>query len=196
MLLVTKPDHRPPPYTATFGLWLFLSSLMMLFAATILGYLVIRFTSRNAPPLHTLTFPAALWASTALVLAGSVAIHRALACVRRERQQPFRTWMVVALLCAVGFVAVQAPSLWLMLTKHFQQARENNIQLYGLVFFLVVVHALHVLGGIIQMFNVTLNAFAGKYDHESHGPVKHAAMYWHFLDVVWIVMFGTLILVG
>ncbi|MEX0652881.1 MAG: cytochrome c oxidase subunit 3 [Phycisphaeraceae bacterium] len=63
------------------------------------------------------------------------------------------------------------------------------LPLFGLVMFLILVHALHVLGGLIPLAVVTVKAHAGRYDHEHHGPVKYLTMYWHFLDGVWIVMF-------
>jgi cytochrome c oxidase subunit 3 len=51
------------------------------------------------------------------------------------------------------------------------------------------VHALHVLGGLIGLGVTTAHAFQGRYDHENYVGVKSAAMYWHFLDGVWIIMY-------
>ena len=64
------------------------------------------------------------------------------------------------------------------------------------LFMLILLHALHVVGGIIYLIMVQVGAVSGLYDHESHAPVKHAAIYWHFLDIVWILMFFTLKLLG
>jgi len=52
---------------------------------------------------------------------------------------------------------------------------------------------LHVVGGLIYLMMVLLKAYAGRYDHERYTGVRHAAMYWHFLDIVWLVMFGTMV---
>jgi heme/copper-type cytochrome/quinol oxidase subunit 3 len=60
----------------------------------------------------------------------------------------------------------------------------------------VLIHALHVLGGVIYLAIVTQRALAGRYDHEHYTGVKHAAMYWHFLDLVWLMMFGTFLVLG
>ncbi|HEY1923474.1 MAG TPA: cytochrome c oxidase subunit 3, partial [Tepidisphaeraceae bacterium] len=65
-----------------------------------------------------------------------------------------------------------------------------------LVFFLIMVHALHVLGGIVALVIVTLNARRQKYDHENYMGVRFAARYWHFLDVVWIGMFTMFLVMG
>jgi cytochrome c oxidase subunit 3 len=53
-----------------------------------------------------------------------------------------------------------------------------------------------VAGGIVALVATTVSAFRGKYDHENHAGVKHAAMYWHFLDIVWIVMYATMAIAG
>jgi cytochrome c oxidase subunit 3 len=60
----------------------------------------------------------------------------------------------------------------------------------------VLLHAAHVVGGIILLALVARKAFRGGYDHEHHLGVHHAALYWHFLDIVWLVMFGTMLGLG
>ena len=68
--------------------------------------------------------------------------------------------------------------------------------MYGLVFFLILVHALHVVGGIVALGIVTFRARRRKYDHENYMGVQFAARYWHFLDVVWIGMFTMFLVMG
>lgn len=190
-------DRRQPvPVRAyTIGMWLFLAALGMLFAATMLLYVIVRATNDNSPAFGTVSMPWELWISTALVLAASATIHLAVLRVRRERQSAFRGWMATTLGLAVLFCVVQTPALVGLFNRHEANAGAG-LRLYGLIFFLILVHALHVLGGIVYLLLVTANAYRGRYDHESHVGVKHAALYWHFLDVVWIVMFGTLLAFG
>jgi cytochrome c oxidase subunit III len=115
--------------------------------------------------------------------------------VRRERQFALRRYLLLTSMLAAAFVVVQAPSLWRLLEQH-QHLRQQGVAVYGLIFFLILVHALHVVGGIIALAVVTINALRGRYDHESHNAVKHAAMYWHFLDAVWLIMFFGMIAMG
>ena len=58
----------------------------------------------------------------------------------------------------------------------------------GLTFFLVVLHALHVVGGVAGMVLLLFGISRNRYDHERHFPVRFCALYWHFLDLVWIIM--------
>ena len=190
-----------PRQIATVGLWLFLASLAMLFAASMLGYILIRLSARHgvegrqSVPLGTLHLPPELWASTALVIGVSVALWRAVAAVKREHQRPFRTWLTLSLLLAAGFIAVQTPAMMQLISEHKSlRQTPGGTALYGLIFFLVLLHALHVVGGIIVLVRVVALGLANRYDHEHFSPVKHATMYWHFLDVVWLVMFSTFLL--
>lgn len=206
----TSPTDRPqrvrmplpnPRKVGTFGMLLFLASLTMLFAATMIGYILLRLqltnatANREAVELGWLQLPAGLWLSTFVILASSVTLHLAGRSVALERQRPFRRWMVVTSVLAALFVLVQLPSLYTLIAEHRLLA-DQRIGLYGLVFFLIIVHAAHVLGGVGPLWVITAKAFRGKYDHENYVAVQHLAMYWHFLDIVWLVMFGTFLALG
>lgn len=182
-----------PPGTGTFGMVLFLLSLGMLFAASVVGYLVIRFQPTQPLPPGELELPAVLWASTVAILASSFTIHTALQNVRLERQTRFRQALTLTLLLAVAFLLLQAPGLSHLLYAH---RLAEDVQLYGLVFFLVLVHAAHLLGGLLPLTVITYQAHAGRYDHEHHGPVQYIVMYWHFLDAVWVILFGVFLVAG
>lgn len=190
-----KPGFHVPQRTSIIAMWLFLAALGILFLASMLGYAVFRVSGKLSPPLGTLNFPTLLWLSTALVLAASVAIHQALRAVRREQQAPLRRWIAITLLLASLFVLVQAPALISLLDTHATRG-DTGHTLYGLIFFLVLLHALHVVGGVIALLLVARRAARHRYDHESHLGVRFAAMYWHFLDGVWLFMFGTMFIFG
>ena len=188
-----------PQRTSTIAMWLFLASLAMLFAASMLGYVLIRtgfFGNQASPPpaYGSLQMPKSLWVSTVIILLASFTIHLAVGAVRREKQRLLRGYLAATLALSVAFIIVQAPSLFVVLSDHHQLIDSGNSnRLYGLVFFLILVHALHVIGGLVYLLMVIMKASAGKYDHEHYLGVRHAALYWHFLDVVWIVMFGTMV---
>jgi len=194
----SKPAYPIPPRTYTIGMWLFIAALAMLFGSSMLGYVMIRALPRTEeaigfrPELHTLYLPATLWISTALILAASFTIHRALVAIRRERQQALRTNLAITLALAILFVLIQCPSLVAVLKSQ----RTSHIAFYGLIFTLILLHALHVVGGIVSLSIVTVKSFKGLYDHENTGPIRCVTIYWHFLDIVWLVMFGTMWVLG
>ncbi|HWE01330.1 MAG TPA: heme-copper oxidase subunit III [Tepidisphaeraceae bacterium] len=190
-----KPGFHTPQRTSAIGMYLFLASLFMLFASGLFGYVIIRANAAQKFSLGSLRLPPALWISTILVVVGSFTIQRAVHEVRRERQRSFRNWMAATLLIAIVFVIVQAPSMLILLSRQ-QAMRQRKLALYGLVFFLILLHALHVLGGIIALLRTSRRAARGVYDHEHFQPVRHVALYWHFLDAVWLAMFFTFLLMG
>jgi heme/copper-type cytochrome/quinol oxidase subunit 3 len=184
------PSRYPqvPAATVTVGMWLFLASLFMLFAAGLLGYVVIRNSVQNVN--QHVHLPGILWLSTAMVLGVSIALARALGALRRERRPAFLAWVRISLLLALGFLAVQAPAMVMLLAQH-RGLKQQHVALYGLVFFLILLHALHVVGGMVALILINLRGSRGVYDHEHYLPMRHAAMYWHFLDAVWIILFLT-----
>jgi heme/copper-type cytochrome/quinol oxidase subunit 3 len=206
----TRPDNpalRPPdgaPRTlGTFGMWLFLAALFMLFAASMVGYVIIRHqatappevpikgaTTRPVVPLQTLHFPATLWVSTVLVIGVSVAMSVAHAYFRRGLQQPYRKALIAALALGAGFVTVQTPAM-IQLIMANKAAMAQRHHFYMLVFFLVLLHALHVLGGMIALGRLALRHQHGGYDPANRDPVAVVGMYWHFLDLIWLGMFTT-----
>ena len=84
----------------------------------------------------------------------------------------------------------------IMLLREHAAARAQGLHIYGLIFFLVLLHALHVVGGVVALVRVIVLTSRGTFDHEHYLPARHAALYWHFLDVVWLVMFTTFLAVG
>lgn len=201
-----QQPHVVPAGTHALGMWLFLAALAVLFVGGMLAYIIVRITGTierihpltgdiipaTAPPLHTIGIPPVLWLSTAAILISSYTIHRALDNVIHERQDRFRQALITTLLLAVPFFLAQGAGLATLLG----QAAEGGTALQYAVFFLIIVHALHVVGGLVPLIVITRLAHKGRYDHEYHSPVRSLAMYWHFLDVVWLLMFATFLVLG
>jgi cytochrome c oxidase subunit III len=212
--LPAKSSPTLPAYAGVFAMWWVIAGLSMLFFSSLLGYIIIRLRYAFPPdnlsftptilPIGALRgdFPLALWISTIVVIAGSITIQRAVRAVELERQPQLRMWTRITLVLGILFCLIQTPCLWQLLSKHFQAIAtlgEQNTPvkaLYGLIAVMIIIHALHLVGGIIHLAFVDYHAQRGRYDHERHGPVRYAAMYWHFLDFVWIVMFLTMFIAG
>jgi cytochrome c oxidase subunit 3 len=213
---------RPPSRAYRLAMWIFLTSLGMLFASSLIAYASMRYDGPQAPRHGAIETPNSLFASTAILLLGSATMTAAVAAVRRERQRRFRWMMAASLALAVAFLFVQTPALTAMLHEYSREkvllpaspetaqtaddrehlraipvsAGSRTGQLYAVVVSLVVLHAIHVIGGLIPLLATTVRAFKGRYDHEVHEGIVLCAMYWHFLDVVWIVLFGAFLLLG
>lgn len=189
------PRERQPSFSSiqTVGMLLFLAALFMLFVSGLIGYVWIRTTKTASLPLGSVHLPMELWLSTVLVIGVSIALARAGKLIAAGRQRSFRNALTAALALAAGFLTVQTPALITLLNEH-QTFKASGMHLYGFVFFLILLHALHVVGGMFALAWVTTKAHYGGYEHSGRGAIRNTALYWHFLDVVWIVMFTILLI--
>jgi cytochrome c oxidase subunit III len=202
----SKSDFRPPPRASAIGLWLVLAALAMLFIASMWLYILLRLHFFGRISDAQIHMPSLTWLSTLVLLAGSFTIHRAVVAIRREKLQICLKFLYITCVIAVLFLLVQSPCMATILQEHESLSAQSAagkgpgefapVSAYGLVFVLILVHALHVLGGIVALAVVTTRARAGKYDHENFMGVQFAARYWHFLDVVWLAMFTMFLALG
>lgn len=82
--------------------------------------------------------------------------------------------------------AIPTPPAHALPNVHVMERR-----LEGLVFVLILAHCLHFVGGMVALSIVTWRGLKGRYDHEYHGGLRLCAVYWRFLDVVWLVLFAS-----
>jgi cytochrome c oxidase subunit 3 len=108
---------------------------------------------------------------------------------RQGRQKSLRAGLLATLVLGLGFLASQTVCWFSLVARDFTM-RTN---LYGFLFYLLTgLHALHVVGGLVPLGLTTVRAFEGRYSAASHEGVAHVALYWHFLDVIWLVLFAVL----
>jgi cytochrome c oxidase subunit III len=160
---------RPAP--AAIGLWVFIGVASMLFALFVTAYAM---RMDRAPDWTVLALPRQLWLSTALLVAGSALLARAAAV----DAQPA---LVGAGLCALAFVACQ---LWA-----WQALAEARVSFTGnpaasFFYVLTALHGLHVGGGLVAWWRV--------WRRPAQQRIALLARYWHFLLVVWLVLFAAL----
>ncbi len=175
-----------PVYTRVsylvYGLML---SIGVFFAGCLLAYMV-RFVlvpqEEFSPPI-----PRLLWLNTGILLLGSHLLWRAWAQVRRERQSRFRFYLAASLLLGGLFCVLQTVGMAQLLSQH-QMTAMHKAGGIASVLLLIFVHIAHFLAGYIALWYVTVQAYKGRYDHEYHNGVRLAALYWRFLDVLWLIM--------
>lgn len=189
-------DNFPadPARIARFGLFIFLISLTSLFTASLLGYVMYRVYGEV--PLHTMTMPRILEVSTALLLLAGIAMFFTAHGALHASTTSVRRWLGLAWLLSIGFVALQAPGVWLLAEHHHQQIEHISRGLYGCVLTLIVIHALHVIGGMVPLSVLTWRSARRPLTLSDRQAVRRCAVYWHFLETVWIVMYAAFLLLG
>ena len=183
----------PLPGAAPLGLALFLASLAVLFTASLVGYAAVRLRAEQWPPPGMPALPPGLWVSTTLLLISSVTMHAALRGVRRGDARALRVGLVATTALGVLFLVSQVVSWWALVSLRVTA----GANLYAFTFYLLTaLHGAHLLAGLVPLGVTTRRAFAGRYGQGDHQGVVLIAMYWHFLDGVWLVLFSVLYLIG
>ncbi len=214
--------HSVPPGTQAFGMGLFLATLTMLFLAGLLVYWIVRLRTSHDPaglPLRSMEVPWLLFVSTPCMLLASGCIHHALGRIARGQTLAFKRALVAGAVLSVAFVCLQIPALWELWQEHWRsrahlgagnnhEALDLSVKLddanplkgqhafYGSVLFLIAIHGAHVLGGIIPLGMVLFGAAKGRHTPAAHTSVRMLVWYWHFLDLVWLALFGTFLVLG
>jgi cytochrome c oxidase subunit 3 len=189
-----RPAASPLEDAGMMGMYLLVTALGMLFAASVVGYWTIRSQHQPWPPPGFPVLPRTLWLSTALILLASVAIQRALSAARRGQQGAMRRALVLSLALGVAFLASQSTAWW-QVVGQITQASENAGPYLKLFYVLTGLHAAHVLVGLVTLAVVTGRAFRGRYTSSRHSGIRYSAVYWHFLDAVWCVLFVVVYLI-
>ena len=176
------------------GMRWFLVSLAVLFGSVLIGYLSLRMLVVSGRP-QLPPLPRGLWVSTLLLVASSGTLIAAVRAARRGDADGLARYLAATVLLGLAFLAVQT-GCWIAWIGPMRDAvgqAERRFLLTGF-YVLTGMHALHVIGGLVPLAVITRRARAGRYTRDFHPGVIYTAMYWHFLGVIWIVLYATLLL--
>jgi cytochrome c oxidase subunit III len=178
------------------GMWIFLAGDAMGFGALIVGYGALRYFSTNWPqPSQVLGIPLTAF-MTFVLICSSVTMVNALSAIQRGDQAGLRKFLAFTILGGLVFLSLQAYE-WTHLIfgegmsirfppHNFPQATT----LFGATFFILTgFHGMHVTGGVIYLLSLLIRSLRGAYSAEYAYPIEIAGLYWHFVDLVWILIF-------
>lgn len=177
--------YRYKTHTNRIGLWLFLLSDAFVFA----GLLVSRFylLGGTRPELDQLVG----FVVTAMLLTSSFFMNRAETAVAHGDQKTFERGILITLALGVLFLIGVVGVEW-----QIAPFRASDSAMASIFYTMTGFHAFHVLTGVIFLFIVYRNGRRGLYTPERYWPVEAAAIYWHFVDVVWVFFYPALYLMG
>lgn len=186
---------RDPGSIRRLGLRLFLLSLSVFFAAALFAYLITHL-SRSPVPSESAAVLFAMGISTLVLLGSGIAIEVSAHFARSARIVQVGKWLKVTILLAAGFVLVQTYCIASLLAQHELALANQTLSpgMFGLMFCLIAIHAAHVLGGLIPLTFLATRSLLNKLGIEQMPMVRSCASYWHFLELVWLAMFGAFLL--
>jgi len=141
--------------------------------------------------------------NTFLLILSSVAVVLALDAVQKRNQKGLVRWLAITFVLGVVFLGIQAyeytilirEGLWFASIPHWLE-EAGRTDLFGTTFYAMTgFHGAHVLVGVIMLGIVLVKAIKGYYTAEDHMGVELFGLYWHFVDLVWIILFTVVYLI-
>jgi cytochrome c oxidase subunit 3/cytochrome o ubiquinol oxidase subunit 3 len=176
---------------AKLAMWLFLSSDCLFFGAFIATYLLYRDRSVSGPtPQDVFNIPFTSVTSFVLLMS-SLTMVLALAAVQRGDYRRFRVWIMATALFGATFIGGQIFEF----TEFTRKGLNVDTNVFGSSFFILTgIHGTHVLIGIVWLMSLWGLSMQSRLSQGDSERVEIAGLYWHFVDVVWIVIFTVIYL--
>jgi len=181
-------SREPAISNARLGLFVFLGAEVMFFAGLIGAFLVLRLGSEVWPPPSQPRLPVAITGvNTVILLCSGVTVYLALSAIRIGRSGRLLRWLLTTVFLGAVFLSVQGYE-WLRLIR-FGLTVSSGV--YGATFYtLIGFHGLHVLGAMLWLMAVLVQARHGRFSSNSLTGVEVCAIYWMFVVVLWPVLYG------
>ena len=190
-------EHHGPPLAhqssrveaGMLGMFLFIASEIMLFGSFFTAYFFVRVVAGTpwpTPPFHLPVFVALI--NTCILVTSSLTIHWATQSIKRGNRAGLQAGLVLTFLMGLTFLITQ-------MIEYARVGFAPHDGAFGTIFYcLTGLHGAHVFVGLSILFFMTVRAFRGHFSAESHHGVEIGGIYWHFVDVMWIVVYSTVYL--
>ena len=192
-------DHHGPPAAnvssrvdaRVLGMLMLIGSEIMLFGSFFTAYFFVRVVNNppSWPPVgfHLPVFVAGV--NTAILVTSSFTMHWALTSIKRGSRNGLKAGLVLTFLMGFSFLFTQ-------ITEYARIGFAPHDNAFTSVFFcLTGLHGAHVFVGLSILLFMTIRAFRGHFTPEHHHGVELAGIYWHFVDVMWIVVYFTVYII-
>lgn len=194
--VTTTHEEHPPTNTGAsntkVAMWLFLASDCLLFGALISAYVLYRNRPNQVGPNHEIfSIPFTSFSSFVLIIS-SLTMVLALSAIQRNDNRQFRIWTLATAAFGSLFIAGQIYEF----TTFVHEGLKISTNLFGTSFYVLTgFHGAHVTIGVIMLLTLYMRSLRGKLDHRQSETVETVGLYWHFVDVVWIVIFVVVYLI-
>ncbi len=187
---VIEPQESPltPENWGKLGMWLFLAGDAMSFGGLIVGYGILRHASRDWPvPKDVLGINLTAF-MTFLLIVSSVTMVLSLSAIQKHDMPRFKKFLGLTILGGLIFLGCQAYEWTHLITERMPEIGLSfSTHLFATTFFILTgFHGMHVTGGVIYNTCVLAAVSRGRYEAKH---VEIAGLYWHFVDLVWILIF-------
>lgn len=163
-----------------------MGSIVMVFAALTSAYVV----SKSRPDwLKDFVLPSAFLYSTIVMLLSSVTFHLAKTAIKKNNRKATTINLVITLLLGIVFVILQFEGFAQVIENGYYFTGSESTITTSFLYTVVLVHLVHLFGGIISMLVIIYNHYKQKYSATQSLGIELGAMFWHFLDFLWLYLF-------
>ena len=161
-------------------------SMTMMFAGLTSAYVV---SQSRADWLKNFQLPSAFYFSTIAILGCSVTFHLAKKAIQKNNQSKTTLFLLATLALGISFVVLQFVGFGQIVADGYYFTGSASSITTTFLYIVVVVHLIHLAGGMISLLIIIYNHFKQKYNSSQTLGIELGAMYWHFLDFLWVYLF-------
>ncbi len=167
-------------------LWFGIGSLIMSFAGLISAFIVSR---KREDWLNDFQLPNAFLVSVALILISSLTLILAKRALKQNNMQMVTVWLLGTLVLGIAFVYNQFDGFRQIIEAGYNFTGPTSNVTISFIYIIAILHIGHVIAGLICLIVVIYNHFKQKYNANNMLGFELAANFWHFVDVLWLVLF-------
>jgi cytochrome c oxidase subunit 3 len=161
-------------------------SMTMMFAGLTSAYVV---SQSRADWLKDFQMPSAFFYSTIAIIGCSITFHLAKKMIQKDNQSKTTIYLLSTLILGISFVILQFVGFGQIVSNGYYFTGSASSITTTFLYIVVLVHLIHLAGGMISLLIIIYNHFKQKYNSTQTLGIELGAMYWHFLDILWVYLF-------
>ena len=166
-------------------LWVSMISMTMMFAGLTSAYVV----SKKRTDWVSFDLPSAFYTSTILIVLSSIAFMFAKYFIKNDNRQLTTAFLVITLVLGLGFVYFQFEGFNEMFNAGYVFAGAQSTVKSSFIYGITLAHLVHIFAGLIVLVVVLYNQLNHKYSKTNNLGLELGAIFWHFVDILWIYLF-------
>ena len=184
---MTAEEHKSRTARSYKLLLLFaIISMIMMFAGLTSAFVV---SKSRVDWLKDFQLPTAFFYSTVVIIGCSVTFHLAKKAIQKDNQKATTSFLLATLALGILFVILQFVGFGQIVANGYYFTGAESSITTTFLYIVTVVHLAHLAGGLIALLIIIYNQFKGKYNSTQTLGIELGAMYWHFLDLLWVYLF-------
>ncbi len=161
-------------------------SMFMMFAGLTSAYVV---SASRKDWVKDMVLPPAFMISTIVIILGSISFHLAKKAIQKDNRKGTSAFLFTTLGLGIAFVFLQFKGFSQLIEQGFFFTGSESSVTSSFLYVLTILHLAHLAAGIISLLIIIYNHFKQKYNATQTTGIELGAMFWHFLDILWVYLF-------